>query len=143
MVKKLKKQLIILSLLSYVASIAPLVVAVVLNWNSYTKTPSDTIKLCLGGVIAFGLMLLKSVDKLKVPNKIVGLSVALLLCWLLDSLVKDLILLLSMALLGEILDAVFFAKSKKELKEKISIEKSSDATAGKVEEIFKKYSGRV
>lgn len=143
MIKKLKKQLITLNILSYVASIAPLVVTVVFNWNSYIKMPSDTIKLCLGGVIAFGLVFFKSVDKLKVPNKIVGFSVAVLLCWLLDSLVKDLILLLSMSLLGEIIDAVFFAKSKKELKEKISIEKSSDATAEKVEKIFKKYSGRV
>ena len=55
------------------------------------------------------------------------------------------LLLSGMALLGEVIDFVGFQWAIRSTEEKITIEKTSDATAQKVEKVIEKYigSGRV
>lgn len=137
--KKLKVRLAFLYIGSFLISIAPLVVVLVLNWGDYTKTPGDTVKLCFGGVIALFLIFLKVIGKLKMPRRIVFFGILFLLVYLLKALLDDILLLSGMALAGEVIDLLCFQRPIKTTKEKILIEKTSDATASKVEEVMKKF----
>lgn len=137
--KKLKVRLAFLYIGSFLISIAPLVVVLALNWGDYTKTPGDTVKLCFGGVLALFLIFLKVIGKLKMPRRIVLFGVVFLLVYLLKAVLDDILLLTGMALAGEVIDLLCFQRPIRTTKEKIIIEKTSDATASKVEEVMKKF----
>lgn len=136
----LKKRLILLYIGSFIVSIAPLLIVLIVRWGNYTKTPSDTVKLCFGAVICIVFMVLKVIGKLKMPSRIITFAVVMLLAFLLQSLTNDLILLSGMALLGEALDLVFQHFIKK-TKEQMQTTEVADATTAKVEEVMKKYLG--
>lgn len=137
--KKLKVRLAFLYIGSFLISIAPLVVVLALNWGDYTKTPGDTVKLCFGGVLALFLIFLKVIGKLQMSRRIVFFGILFLLVYLLKALLDDILLLTGMALAGEVIDLLCFQRPIKATKEKILIEKTSDATANKVEEVMKKF----
>lgn len=137
--KKLRVRLVFLYIGSFIISIAPLVVVLVLNWGDYTKTPGDTVKLCFGGVFALFLIFLKVIGKLQMPRRIVFFGILFLLVYLLKALLDDILLLSGMALVGELIDLLCFQRPIKVTKENIMIEKTSDAIANKVDETIKKY----
>ena len=137
--KKLRVRLVFLYIGSFIISIAPLVVVLALNWGDYTKTPGDTVKLCFGGVFALFLIFLKVIGKLQMPRRIVFFGILFLLVYLLKSLLDDILLLSGMALAGELIDLLCFQRPIKITKERIMIEKTSDAIANKVDETIKKY----
>lgn len=141
--KKLKRNLVFLYIGSFLVSIAPLLAVLIARWNVYTKTPGDTVKLCIGGVICLFFLFLKVIGKLKMPSRIVLFGVFFALVYLLKAILDDLLLLSGMALVGELLDMLFFQMAIRRTKENISIEKTSTATSEKVEEVIKKYIGRV
>ena len=141
--KKLKRNLVFLYIGSFLVSIAPLLAVLITRWNVYTKTPGDTVKLCIGGVICLFFIFLKVIGKLKMPSRIVLFGVVFALVYLLKAILDDLLLLSGMALAGELLDMLFFQMAIRRTKERILIEKTSTATSEKVEEVIKKYIGRV
>lgn len=136
--KQMKNKLRILTILSFVTSILPVVLVVGINWDVYVKTTGDAVKLTFGGIIAVFLVLLKVMDKLKVPNKFVLLGSVFVMSYLLQSILQDLTLLSGMAFLGEVLDCFFFQTPIKKLREAIMIEKTADATSSKIESIIDK-----
>ena len=136
--KQMKNKLRILTILSFVTSILPVVLVVGINWNTYVETTGDAVKLTCGGIIAVFLVLLKVMDKLKVPNKFVLLGSVFVMSYLLQSILQDLTLLSGMALLGEVLDCFLFQTPIKRLREAIMIEKTADATSSKIESIIDK-----
>lgn len=137
----LKTRLVFLYIGSFLVSIAPLLVVLILRWDNYTKTPGDTVKLCFGGAICLFFVFLKVIGKLKMPRRIVLFGVVFVMAYLLQALMNDLILLSGMALAGELLDLLCFQHFIKKMKENILIEKTADATTSKVEEVVKKYLG--
>ncbi|MEG1608991.1 MAG: hypothetical protein RR338_00645 [Clostridia bacterium] len=139
--KNLKGRLILLEIGSFIVSIAPLITVLAMNWGDYTKTPSDTIKLCIGGITVVLFIFLKVIGKLRMPRRIVLFGVIFLMSYLLKAIMNDLILLSGMALAGEALDLVLFQRAIKITKENILVGKTADATTVQVEEIFKKYIG--
>ena len=141
--KKMKRKLVFLYIGSFLVSIAPLLAVLIARWNIYTKTPENTVKLCIGGVICLFFIFLKVIGKLKMPSRIVLFGVVFALVYLLKAILDDLLLLSGMALVGELLDMLFFQMAIRRTKERISIEKTSTATSKKVEEVIKKYIGRV
>ena len=141
--KKLKRNLVFLYIGSFLVSIAPLVAVLIARWNVYTKTPGDTVKLCIGGVICLFFIFLKVIGKLKMPSRIVLFGVVFALVYLLKAILDDLLLLSGMALAGELLDMLFFQMAIRRTTERILIDKTSTATSEKVEEVIKKYIGRV
>lgn len=141
--KKLKRNLVFLYIGSFLVSIAPLLAVLIARWNVYTKTPGDTVKLCIGGVICLFFIFLKVIGKLKMPSRIVLFGVVFALVYLLKVILDDLLLLSGMALVGELLDMFFFQMAIRRTKERILIDKTSTATSEKVEEVIKKYIGRV
>lgn len=140
--KNLKARLVFLYIGSFIVSIAPLVFCFAWNWGDYTKTPGDTVKLSLGGIILFTLVFMKVIGKLKMPRRIVSFGIVFVMAYLLQAVLKDLLLLSGMALLGEFIDYVFFQKAIKRTKENILVGKTADVTTAQVEEVIKKYIGR-
>lgn len=138
-----KLRLFFLQVGSFLVSIAPLAVCLIHNWDKYTGTPDKTVKLCFGGLIAVLFIALKAVGKLKIPSPIVGYGIVFVMSYLLAAILDDLMLLSGAALLGELLVVIFFNKAIKTAKENILVGKTADATSDKVEEVIKKYMGRV
>lgn len=140
---KYRTRLFFLYLFSFIVSCAPIIICLIVNFDKYTKTPGDSVKLCFGGVIALIFVFLKVVGKLKIPSRIVLFGIIFLMSYLLEAVLDDMLLLSGMALLGEVVDALFFRGAIKRTKEAMHIGKTADATAGQVEEIIKKYLGGV
>ncbi len=84
---------------------------------------------------------LKVLGKLKMPREIVTLTILFIMAYLLKALLNDLVLLLGMALIGAVLDSMFFQKAIKRTRENILIAKTADVTTAQVEEVMKKYLG--
>lgn len=143
--KKASLQLILILLYigSFLSSVLPLIICVGVNFDKYTKTPGDTVKLCIGGVIALIFLFLKVIGKLKMPRRIILFGLVFIMTYLLQAILNDLILLSGMALIGELLDFIFFQRAIKNTKERIVIGKTADATTHQVEQVLKKYVGRI
>lgn len=140
-IAKLRTKLIFLQIGSFLVSVAPLLVVIILKWNSYTSEPSDSIKLGVGCMIGLVFVLLKAVGKLKMPSRIVSFGIVFIMSYLLKAILDDLILLSGMALAGEVLDMIIFQPFIKKIKEKIQIGKQANATTAQMEEVFKQYLG--
>ena len=94
----------------FVTSIAPIVATVIIKWDSYTSTPTRSVSLGVGGVMALILILIKTLNKIPKGTKpIIGYAIAFALVAMLEPLILDLKLLLGMALIGEGLDTVIFS----------------------------------
>ena len=144
--KKLKRKIILMQILSFILSIAPLVVTVACKWNDYVRVPSDAIKLTIGGIIVLVLIFFKAIGKLKMPQKRVILYLFLLLmCYLLTTILADATFLIAMATLGEIADMCICQHFIKKWKDQYQIEKNADATTAKMkkemESMFDKFLG--
>ena len=140
-IAKLRTKLIFLQIGSFLVSVAPLLVVIILKWNSYTSEPSDSIKLGVGCMIGLVFVLLKAVGKLKMPSRIVSFGIVFIMSYLLKAILDDLILLSGMALAGEFLDMIIFQPFIKKIKEKIQIGKQANATTAQMEEVLKQYLG--
>lgn len=96
---------VLLQILGYVLSIAPLAVVFGLKWDTYTATTQSTISLGVGGAISLVLILVKSLGKVpKNIHPIIKYVVALVLVFALDPIIQDLKILLSAAIVGELID---------------------------------------
>ena len=142
---KLRLRLMLLYIGSFVMSVAPLLIVVIVNRHEYVRNTADAVKLSLACVMVLAFIMFKVTGKLKMPKRIVFLFITFIMCYFIQTLLDDLLLLSGMALLGEFIDFAGFQWAIRATKEKIAIEKSSDASASKVEKIFEKYvgSGRV
>lgn len=136
-VKKLKKQIRLLTMCSFLISILPLLITVACRWDNYVANPGDVVKLTFGGIMVAILLLFKALGRLKFPEKrVVGYLFALVLCFLLDNVLQDITFLLFMATIGEVADLIIFQHPIKVLKEKLQNEKTADATAEKLKKIL-------
>ena len=111
-----KARLVFLYIGSFLVSIAPLVICFALNWSDYTKTPGDTVKLSLGGIILAILIFMKVIGKLKMPRRIVSFGIAFVMSYFLQAVIQDLLLLTGMALIGEFVDLMLFQGAIKKTK---------------------------
>lgn len=128
-----RKKLILLQVLSFLISIAPLIITISFNWNRYTETTGETVRLCIGGILALIFIFLISIGKLPTPHKkIVWFGIVFIMAYLLQGILKDLVLLSFMAFLGCMLDLIIFHYPIKKLKEKILINKTAKETAKQI-----------
>jgi len=134
-------RLIALYITSFIVSILPLAICLVLKRDEYFKTVGESVKLAAGGIILLFLLVVKILGKFKMPGRMTFFFLLFILSYLLESLLTDLALLSGMALLGEALDYFFLSPFIKKTREDRSVAKAADVTSQKVEEIIKKYSG--
>ena len=133
----LKKKLVIFEICSFIASVAPLLITLIVRWDKYTQTTAGTFKLCLGGFILLIFAIMKAIGKLKMPRRVITFAIVLILAYLLKAIMDDIIILSAMALLGEILDEILFARQCKKLREQIKMEAQGDITTEKVKQALR------
>lgn len=116
---KLKVKYALLSIVSYIILVAPLLTVLIVKWDSYTEYVGygGKLKLTAGGVIACALMLMMMLGKLKLPRGIIVAGAVFAFTWLLEAILKDLKLLSGMFLLGETLYYIFFQTTLRRLGE--------------------------
>jgi hypothetical protein len=135
--KNTKSNVIWLKLSAFLLSIAPILLIVAFNWNDYTITVVETIKLSIGGIIAIMFLFLKCIGRLRMPERrVFTYFVVFVMVFLLESILNDLLLFSAGALLGELLALPVEYKAKK-MEQEITIDKTADATAKKIENIVK------
>ena len=131
--------IVLLFICSFICSIAPITDYFIASSDKYIKTLEDTFKLCFGGLICLGLVMLKVLGKLKLPSSTVAFGFLFLLSYLLKSVTDDLLIFSFLALVGDIADKLFFSLPISRLKKSIEYEKSADITADKVDKIMERY----
>lgn len=138
---KLKIKLVFLQIFSFIFSIAPLAIAIIVNRDRYFGTPEESVKLGIGLIIGIVFICLKVLAKIKIPSRLVTYGIVFAMVYLMQSILADLLLLSGMAFLGEMLDFLFFQRAIRRTRERISAETTADATAVQVEKLFDKYVG--
>lgn len=138
---------ILLQIGGYLISIAPLAVILGLKWDTYTATTTSTISLGVGGAISLVLILIKSLGKVpKNIHPIIKYVVALVLVFALDPIIQDLKILLSAAIIGELIDLPIEHQVKvtqKVIDQKATLMSIDNQTQAIVDAINKSNKGRV
>jgi hypothetical protein len=106
-VKRLK--LLPLYLCSFLASALPISIYFFANFDRYVKTTPQAVRLSIGAALVIMIIGLKALGRLKMPNRVVTFFILFILCYLLDSILNDLVIFLFLAFLGEVLDLVLQA----------------------------------
>ena len=136
---KKRALIVLLFICSFICSVAPITVYFAVNSEKYIKSPEDTFKLCLGGLICLGLIMLKVIGKLKLPSSTVAFGFLFLLSYLLKSITDDILIFSFLALVGDLADKIFFAIPISRLKKSIEYERSADVTVRKLDEVMERY----
>ena len=127
-------------LASLLALVAPVAVVLIAKWDTYTSyTYAGTLRLGTGGILAVVFVVLMLLGKLRRPRGIILAAGIFGFCWLLQALLVDLLLLSGMFLLGETVYVIFFQTALNRMREREKEERTADATASKMEEIFQKH----
>ena len=147
--KNTKSNLIWLKILSFILSITPILLIIAFNWNEYTVTVVETLKLSVGMIIAVIFLLLKCIGRLRLPEKrVFTYFVVFAMVFLLESILNDLLLFAGGALIGE-LSAMPIEWKIKSMSNALHIDKQAEATAkamdSKIEAVVQKHitNGRV
>lgn len=141
--KHSKAKLFLLYIGSFLTSVAPLTAVLIAKWDTYTgSSPASAFKLCTGGAMVAVFVFLKVVGKLKVPRGIVLFGTIFVMCYLLQAILSDLLLLSGMALAGEAADCAIFQWQIKNYKTSIEENKKADLIAEKIDEKLRRI-GRV
>ena len=136
---KKRALIVLLFICSFICSVEPITVYFAVNSEKYIKSPEDTFKLCLGGLICLCLIMLKVLGKLKLPSSTVAFGFLFLLSYLLKSITDDILIFSFLALVGDLADKIFFAIPISKLKKSIEYEKSADVTVRKLDEVMERY----
>ena len=107
----------------------------IINFNCYVTTKYEGIKLASGGMILLVIVILKVIGKLKIPSGITLYGIMLILSYLLNAIIADLMLFTFLALVGEILSSICDAVIKS-LKKRFEREKAAEITANEVSRVL-------
>ena len=133
MVKLFK--LVLLHILSVVLSICPVMIFFFINLDLYVTTRYEGIKLASGGIVLLVIVILKVLGKLKIPSGIALYGIVLVLAYLLDAIIEDIIVFAFLALIGEILSTICNVVIKSQRK-KLEREKTASVTAEEIKKII-------
>lgn len=96
-----------LYLLSIISSVLPMLAYFFANLERYVSTPSDSLRLGVGGVILLSIIVLKALGKLKSLSPVCSSAILFALCYFLGSIVKDIMIFSFLSLIGEIVSSIF------------------------------------
>lgn len=140
---KLRLRLMLLYLCRFSVLAGPLCGVLIANRARYFTTLSETVRIAVGGSICMLFVFLLVIGVLKPPGTLYMFGFVFLMSWLLSPLIKDLFLLSGVAFGSKFLDFAVFEPLVRATRAKIGIRKTAESTAGEVEEVLKKYLGRV
>lgn len=128
-------KIVLLHILSVVLSICPVLIFFFINLDLYVTTRYEGIKLVSGGVVLLVIVILKVIGKLKIPSGIALYGIILILSYLLEAIISDLIIFAFLALIGEVLSSICDAIIKT-LKKRFEREKAAEITANEVSRVL-------
>ena len=99
-------KIFLLYVLSFLCSIGPVSVFFLINWDRYVQTLPEKVKLSCGIVFLLVIVLLKVMGKLRLPSRAALFGIIFVMCYLLEAIIDDLLILSFLALVGELLDAI-------------------------------------
>ena len=137
LMKKIK--LIFLYLISFALSVLPVLIFFLCNTEKYFVNEGDRVKLSCGLILLTVIVFFKVIGKLKMPSRVALFGTVFIMCYLLESVLNDILVFSFLALLGEIMDSICQIFVRRE-RERIHTEKCARATAY---EIKRSLSGRV
>ena len=144
---KLWRQYILWGLASFASVVAPLLTVLIVNRERYFTDVQAGVKLGLGGLLCVAFLAILIFGKMKAPPSIFLFAFVFLLAWLMEPLFKDLKLLSAVALAGKAVDWIFFTPRLRRVRDQIKMHEqadvTADATAKAMEDVLKKYVGRV
>ena len=128
-------KIFLLYVLSFLCSIGPVSVFFLINWDRYVQTVPEKIKLSCGIVFLLVIVLLKVMGKLRLPSRAALFGIIFVMCYLLEAIISDLLILSFLALVGELLDAIcqlFLRRAKKKQNNEELAETVANAISGLV-----------
>ena len=128
-------KIFLLYVLSFLCSVGPVSVFFLINWDRYVQTVPEKIKLSCGIVFLLIIVLLKVMGKLRLPSRAALFGIIFVMCYLLEAIIDDLLILSFLALVGELLDAIcqlFLRQAKKKQNNEELAETVANAISGLV-----------
>jgi hypothetical protein len=125
----------------FTASVAPLIVVLVIRWDSYIKTWTDGVRLSIGGIILAVMMIAKLRGALKIPSGTTVAVCVLILSILLSRVLDDLTLLCTAYIIGDVLNLLFFKKKIDSINENTRLNREADVIVEKTKKILDEYIG--
>lgn len=110
---KAKKKAIIFKILAFVLLLAPLASLIVVKRDTYFAVKGESVKLSLGLIIALIFALMCLLGKVKNLNGIIILAILEVICFLLQSLMNDILIIIPCAIVGEMFYMIFNSFYKK------------------------------
>lgn len=129
----------LLYVLSFVLSVSPVAIYFFANADRYFVTVPDRVRLTVGLVCLAFIVFLKVMGKLRMPSRAVLFGTVMVMCYLLERVLDDMVVFSFLALVGEVLDMACQHYIKKAKEEKL-LQKSAKKTAGELERVL---NGRV
>ena len=133
-----RMKLPLLYILSVLLSVLPVLIYFIVNYDRYIRSVPEGIKLLFGAIFVIAILIIKALGFLKIKSSIAFFAGLLILSYLLESIISDIVVFSLLALVGEILSAVVRIFIRKE-REKKSYQKTESAVKSAIESI----SGRV
>ena len=129
----------VLYVLSFLSTVLPLTILFLSRIDCYVAVPAGGLRLAIGGGLIAFLLALKVLGKLRIPSRLTGFAVALLLCYLLEAVLTDLSLILWAALIGEVIDAWILSPWVKRTRDRLARARQASDTADAIGEVLRKY----
>lgn len=139
--KKEKRALVLWRITGFALSIAPLLVYVGLNAERLVSTPEKAVSFGVGAVLAALFLILKTLDRLPKLKRLPAYVIALAVFRILRPLTDDLIIILTAAIAGEVLDLIIAQPMIRKLKRRIAVGEQADASAAATREAIKELFG--
>lgn len=108
-----KKKAILFKILAFVFLLLPLTTLIVIKRDTYFAIKGESIKLSLGLIIALIFALMCLLGKVKKLNGIIILAILEVICFLLQSLMNDILIIIPCAIVGEMFYMIFNSFYKK------------------------------
>ena len=129
----------LLYLLSFALSVLPVAIYFFANADRYIQTVPDRVRISTGIVCLCVITFMKAVGKLKMPSRAALFGIVTVMCYLLESVLEDLIVFSFLAFVGEILDMICQHFIRKAKEEKL-MQKSAERAANEIKKVL---NGRV
>ena len=120
----------LLYILSVLLSVLPVLIYFIVNHDRYIRSVPEGIKLLFGAIFVIAILIIKALGFLKIKSSIAFFAGLLILSYLLESIISDIVVFSLLALVG-----IFIRKER----EKKSYQKTESAVKSAIESI----SGRV
>lgn len=140
-VKQLRRRMHIFETISFFVSILPVSIVILSKWDLYTASPGGVLKVAAGGVLLAIVLLMGVLGRLNVPGDIWAAVFVLVVSYLMQSVLDDIILLTAMYIVGRLCDKIVCRRYIKRIRAELSARRTAELTGQTVVDQIKQYLG--